>query len=206
MGLVFQGFNLTPSLTAAPNVELPLRLAGHRPQSAQVLQALRDVGLGERAEHRPRQLSGGQQQRAAIAGAVVTEPEVLFADEPTGALDSTGAGGVQLMRTTVRQGQTIVMVTHDPVAAARADAIVFLRDGRIVDRITDPTATGVPFRERPVPGGGLAGLFTTFASPVSEVRPRPLREAFPVAAGHLAEGAGDLTARDGPGGRCPPRR
>ena len=147
IGFVFQSFNLVSSLSAAQNVELPLRLAGQRPAREQVLQALAAVGLAERADHRPRQLSGGQQQRVAIARAMVTAPEVLFADEPTGALDSTAARGVlDLMRTTVSRGQTIVMVTHDPAAAARADATVFLRDGRIVDRLSGADAATVAAR------------------------------------------------------------
>ena len=147
IGFVFQSFNLVSSLSAAQNVELPLRLSGRRPGREQVLQALAAVGLAERADHRPRQLSGGQQQRVAIARAMVTAPEVLFADEPTGALDSTAARGVlDLMRTTVGAGQTIVMVTHDPAAAARADATVFLRDGRIVDHLAGADAATVAAR------------------------------------------------------------
>ena len=147
VGFVFQSFNLVSSLTAAQNVELPLRLAGRRPAPEQVQAVLHAVGLGERAGHRPRQLSGGQQQRVAIARAMITEPEVLFADEPTGALDSTAARAVlELMRRTVRQGQTIVMVTHDPAAAARADATVFLRDGRVVDRVAGADAAQIAAR------------------------------------------------------------
>jgi putative ABC transport system ATP-binding protein len=147
LGFVFQSFNLISSLTAAQNVELPLRLAGRRPARGDVLEALRAVGLAERADHKPRQLSGGQQQRVAIARAMVTSPEVLFADEPTGALDSTAARGVlELMRATVAAGQTIVMVTHDPSAAARADATVLLRDGRVVDRIVGADAATVAGR------------------------------------------------------------
>jgi putative ABC transport system ATP-binding protein len=147
VGFVFQSFNLISSLSAAQNVELPLRLAGQRPSRERVLQALAAVGLAERAGHRPRQLSGGQQQRVSIARAMVTAPEVLFADEPTGALDSTAARGVlDLMRTTVSGGRTIVMVTHDPAAAARADATVFLRDGRVVDHLAGADAATVAAR------------------------------------------------------------
>jgi putative ABC transport system ATP-binding protein len=136
IGFVFQGFNLIGSLTAAQNVALPLRLAGRRPRGSEVRQALAAVGLADRAKHRPRELSGGQQQRVAIARAMVTLPEVLFADEPTGALDSSAAGIVlDLLRRMADAGQSIVMVTHDPLAAARADAVIFLRDGRVVDRL-----------------------------------------------------------------------
>jgi putative ABC transport system ATP-binding protein len=135
IGFVFQNVNLIGSLTAEQNVALPLRLAGRRPARKDVRAVLASVGLTDRARHRPREMSGGQQQRAAIARAMVTRPEVLFADEPTGALDSTAARTVlDLMRAMVDAGQCIVMVTHDPGAAARADAVVFLRDGRIVDR------------------------------------------------------------------------
>ncbi|NAZ77544.1 ATP-binding cassette domain-containing protein [Kineococcus sp. T13] len=147
IGFVFQSFNLVSSLTAAQNVELPLRLAGRRPPRADVLEALRAVGLDERAEHRPRQLSGGQQQRVAVARALITRPQVLFADEPTGALDSTAARGVlDLLRAAVDGGQSVVMVTHDPAAAARADATVFLRDGRVEDRVVGADATAVADR------------------------------------------------------------
>jgi putative ABC transport system ATP-binding protein len=137
IGFVFQSFNLIGSLSAERNVALPLRLAGQRPKSAEVRATLARVGLADRARHRPREMSGGQQQRVAIARAMVTRPEVLFADEPTGALDSTAARTVlDLMREMADAGQSIVMVTHDPGAAARADAVVFLRDGRVVDRVT----------------------------------------------------------------------
>jgi putative ABC transport system ATP-binding protein len=136
IGFVFQSFNLIGSLTAAQNVALPLRLAGRRPTRSEVRATLASVGLADRAKHRPRELSGGQQQRVAIARAMVTRPEVLFADEPTGALDSTAARTVlDLLRAMADSGQSIVMVTHDPGAAARADAVVFLRDGRVVDRL-----------------------------------------------------------------------
>jgi putative ABC transport system ATP-binding protein len=136
IGFVFQSFNLIGSLSAERNVALPLRLAGRRPSRSDVRATLASVGLADRAKHRPRELSGGQQQRVAIARAMVTRPEVLFADEPTGALDSTAARTVlNLMRGMADGGQSIVMVTHDPGAAARADAVVFLRDGRVVDRL-----------------------------------------------------------------------
>ena len=142
VGFVFQSFNLLPSLTAAQNAILPLRLAGERPRRSVGRDALARVGLGDRAGRRPAQLSGGQQQRVAIARALVTEPEVIFADEPTGALDSRSARDVLalLREATDRDGRTVVMVTHDPVAAAIADRVVFLADGRIVDELGAPQA------------------------------------------------------------------
>ncbi|MFD3726812.1 ABC transporter ATP-binding protein [Streptomyces sp. NPDC058671] len=137
VGFVFQAFNLVESLTAAQNVELPSRFAGRKVESEQVAGALASVGLAERANHRPSQLSGGQQQRVALARALVTRPDVLFADEPTGALDTVTSHEVlRMMRMLVDQeGQTTLMVTHDPVAAAVADVVVFIKDGRIADRI-----------------------------------------------------------------------
>jgi putative ABC transport system ATP-binding protein len=148
IGFVFQSFNLMPSLTAAQNVELPLRLAGRRPEPNAIEAALAAVGLADRARHRPSELSGGQQQRVAIARALVTGPQVLFADEPTGALDAgTSREVLRLLRTLVaEQGQTIVMVTHDPIAAARADRVVFLADGRIAGTLDRPTAEAVAAR------------------------------------------------------------
>ncbi|WP_255951838.1 ABC transporter ATP-binding protein [Streptomyces odontomachi] len=133
IGFVFQAFNLLPSLTAEQNVALPLRLAGRRPSGARVREVLRQVGLGDRARHRPAELSGGQQQRVALARALITRPAVLFGDEPTGALDSrTGREVLGLLRAMVDgDGQTIIMVTHDPVAACHADRVVFLVDGRL---------------------------------------------------------------------------
>ncbi|MET9916921.1 ABC transporter ATP-binding protein [Streptomyces sp. NPDC006435] len=138
IGFVFQAFNLVESLTAAQNVELPSRFAGRRVEPGQVADALASVGLTERANHRPSRLSGGQQQRVALARALVTRPDVLFADEPTGALDTTTSREVlRMMRMLVdREGQTTLMVTHDPVAASVADVVVFIKDGRIADRIT----------------------------------------------------------------------
>ncbi|MEV6589951.1 ABC transporter ATP-binding protein [Streptomyces acidicola] len=145
IGFVFQAFNLLPSLTAAQNVALPLRLAGRRPSRAAVLQALARVGLAERAGHRPTQLSGGQQQRVALARALITRPAVLFGDEPTGALDTTTSREVlTLLRELVDQeGQTTVMVTHDPVAAAHADRVVFLVDGRLHGELAGASAERV---------------------------------------------------------------
>lgn len=155
IGFVFQSFNLLPSLTAAQNVALPLRLAGRRPSRAEVREALGRVGLAERAGHRPSQLSGGQQQRVALARALITRPAVLFGDEPTGALDTTtGRQVLTLLRELVdREGQTTVMVTHDPVAAARADRVVFLVDGRVVDELLTPDAETVASRMTGLEGG-----------------------------------------------------
>jgi putative ABC transport system ATP-binding protein len=148
IGFVFQSFNLMPSLTAAQNVELPLRLAGRKPGPKAIEAALAAVGLADRAGHRPSELSGGQQQRVAIARALVTRPPVVFADEPTGALDTgTSREVLRLLRTlAAEQGQTIIMVTHDPVAAARADRVVFLADGRIAGTLDRPTAETVAAR------------------------------------------------------------
>jgi putative ABC transport system ATP-binding protein len=148
VGFVFQSFNLLPSLTAAQNVILPLRLAGEHPRRRVARDALARVGLGDRAGHRPAQLSGGQQQRVAIARALVTEPEVIFADEPTGALDSRSARDVlaMLRDATDRDGRTVIIVTHHPVAAAVADRVVFLADGRIVDELAAPRAQAVADR------------------------------------------------------------
>ncbi|WP_433249881.1 ABC transporter ATP-binding protein [Streptosporangium sp. CA-135522] len=148
VGFVFQSFNLIGSLTAEQNVALPLKLAGVKVSGEEVRAVLAGVGLEDRLRHRPRELSGGQQQRVAIARAMITRPAVLFADEPTGALDSTSARTVlRLLRGMVGSvGQSIIMVTHDPVAAAHADAVVFLSDGRIVDRLTRPSAREVAER------------------------------------------------------------
>jgi putative ABC transport system ATP-binding protein len=135
IGFVFQAYNLVSALTAAQNVELPVRLAGRRPVTADVLDALAAVGLRARAAARPPQLSGGEQQRVAIARALFTRPAVLFADEPTGALDSTASRVVlHLLRDFVDRHQgTVVLVTHDPVAAAVADRVLLLADGRLAD-------------------------------------------------------------------------
>ncbi|MET7715951.1 ABC transporter ATP-binding protein [Streptomyces sp. NPDC005407] len=145
IGFVFQAFNLVPSLTAAQNVALPLRLAGRRPSRTQIREALARVGLERRARHRPGELSGGQQQRVAIARALITRPAVLFGDEPTGALDTgTSREVLVMLRELVdREGQTIVMVTHDPVAAAYADRVVFLVDGRVGGELAAPSAERV---------------------------------------------------------------
>ncbi|MFC7219651.1 ABC transporter ATP-binding protein [Streptomyces polyrhachis] len=148
IGFVFQAFNLLPSLTAEQNVALPLRLAGRRPPRRRVREVLQQVGLGERAGHRPSEMSGGQQQRVALARALITRPEVLFADEPTGALDSgTSREVLTMLRGMVdNEGQTIIMVTHDPVAASHADRIVFLVDGRVNGELVGASAEDIAAR------------------------------------------------------------
>jgi putative ABC transport system ATP-binding protein len=145
VGFIFQQFNLLPTLTAEENILLPLNIAGRKPDRAWFDTVIDTVGLRDRLRHRPNQLSGGQQQRVACARAMVARPEVIFADEPTGNLDSrSGAEVLGFLRNSVRQhGQTIVMVTHDPNAASYADRVVFLADGQIVDEITAPTAEAV---------------------------------------------------------------
>ncbi|MFD5281636.1 ABC transporter ATP-binding protein [Streptomyces rubrogriseus] len=145
VGFVFQAFNLVPTLTVAENITLPLDLAGRRGDPEWVDALIDVVGLRDRLHHRPAELSGGQQQRVAVARAFAGRPDVVFADEPTGNLDSRSGGEVLgLLGRTVRQtGRTVVMVTHDPVAAAHADEVVFLADGRLVDRMDAPTADKV---------------------------------------------------------------
>lgn len=145
MGFVFQDLNLVSSLTAAQNVALPLRLAGRRPATDAVVGALAVVGLAGRTGHRPSELSGGEQQRVAIARALITRPAVLFADEPTGSLDTRASRQVlDLIRAVVDQhGHTVVMVTHDPVAAARSDRVVLLSDGRIVRDLVGANAGSI---------------------------------------------------------------
>ncbi|MEU5532075.1 ABC transporter ATP-binding protein [Streptomyces sp. NPDC020362] len=148
VGFVFQAFNLISSLTALENITLPLRLAGARPDRAWLGEIVRRVGLEGRTDRRPAQLSGGQQQRVALARALATRPEVIFGDEPTGALDTMTARDVlALLRETVDDmGQTVVMVTHDPVAASYADSVLFLADGRIVDSMGAPTSDKIAER------------------------------------------------------------
>ncbi|AJE80722.1 ABC transport system ATP-binding protein [Streptomyces albus] len=148
VGFVFQAFNLVPTLTVAENITLPMDLAGTRAdrEAAEWIDALIDiVGLRDRLHHRPAELSGGQQQRVAVARAFASRPEVVFADEPTGNLDSrSGEEVLGLLGRAVRErGRTVVMVTHDPVAAAHADEVVFLADGRLVDRMPAPSAERV---------------------------------------------------------------
>jgi putative ABC transport system ATP-binding protein len=147
LGFVFQSFNLLEALTAAENVELPLRLDGRRIDRAVTMRLLERVGLGARAGHRPDQLSGGQKQRVAVARALATAPRIVFADEPTGALDLHSAREVlTLLRELAYAGQTIVMVTHDPSAAAYSDQVLFLADGRLVDHVARPSAHDVAAR------------------------------------------------------------
>ena len=148
IGFVFQAFNLLPTLTAEQNVALPMRFAGRKPDRRTVQRALAQVGLEKKGGSRPSQLSGGQQQRVAIARALAARPAVLFADEPTGALDLRSAREVlALLRSVVHEhGQTIVMVTHDPVAAANADSVLFLADGRLAGSLRAPTADAVAER------------------------------------------------------------
>jgi putative ABC transport system ATP-binding protein len=145
VGFVFQSFNLLPTLSAAENIALPKRLAGGRPDQSWLESVIDTVGLRDRLRHRPAELSGGQQQRVAVARALASKPEIVFADEPTGNLDSrSGDEVLSFMRRSVSEfGQTIVMVTHDAAAASRADRVVFLADGKVVDSVTAPTPESV---------------------------------------------------------------
>ena len=145
IGFVFQAFNLLPTLTAAENIELPMKLAGRKADAAWVETVVRTVGLGDRLSHQPNELSGGQQQRVAVARALASRPDIIFADEPTGNLDSTTGGEIlDFMQQAVQDlAQTIVMVTHDPVAASYADRVVFLADGRIVGDQQRPTVDSI---------------------------------------------------------------
>jgi putative ABC transport system ATP-binding protein len=145
VGFVFQAFNLVPTLTALENITLPLALAGKKGDQAWIQGVVDTVGLADRLTHRPSELSGGQQQRVAIARALATRPQIIFADEPTGNLDSrSGAEVLGFTRSAVDDmGQTVVMVTHDPVAASYADRVLFLADGRVVDEMCQPTAEKV---------------------------------------------------------------
>ncbi len=145
VGFVFQAFNLIPTLSAGENITLPMDLAGRKPDQSWVDTVVTTVGLADRLTHRPSELSGGQQQRVAVARALASQPEIIFADEPTGNLDSrSGSDILRFMRAAVDElRQTIVMVTHDPTAAAWADRVVFLNDGRIVDEMDQPTAERV---------------------------------------------------------------
>ncbi|MGP4003951.1 ABC transporter ATP-binding protein [Streptomyces sp. 8N706] len=150
IGFIFQAFNLLPTLNALENITLPMDIAGRKPDKAWLNQVVQTVGLSGRLKHRPTELSGGQQQRVAVARALAGQPEIIFADEPTGNLDSrSGAEILGFLRNSVRElGQTVVMVTHDPVAAAYADRVVFLADGRIVDELYGPSADAVLDRMR----------------------------------------------------------
>ena len=145
VGFIFQAFNLIPTLTAAENIKLPMMLGGEDGDAAWIDQVVTTVGMQDRLKHRPSELSGGQQQRVAVARALASKPQIIFADEPTGNLDSvTGQEILSFMRDAVRQfGQTIVMVTHDAVAASYADRVVFVGDGKIVGEMVDPTPDAV---------------------------------------------------------------
>ena len=145
VGFIFQAYNLVPTLTAEENITLPLLLGGTKGDQTWIDNVIDTVGLRDRLRHRPSELSGGQQQRVAVARALASQPTIIFADEPTGNLDSrTGAEILAFMRRAVRElGQTIVMVTHDPVAASYADRVIFLADGKVVDEMHDPTAERV---------------------------------------------------------------
>jgi len=154
VGFIFQAFNLIPTLSAKENILLPLSLAGKEPDLALFTQVVETIGVGDRLSHRPSELSGGQQQRVAAARALVSRPDIVFADEPSGNLDSkSSAELLEFMRHAVDEfQQTIVMVTHDPVAAAYADRIVFLADGAVVGELDDPTADSVLDRMRRLGG------------------------------------------------------
>jgi putative ABC transport system ATP-binding protein len=154
IGFVFQSYNLIPTLDALENITLPMALAGRKPDRAWLDTVIDTVNLRDRLTHRPSELSGGQQQRVAVARALASRPEVVFADEPTGNVDSrAGAEILEFMRRAVRDlAQTIVMVTHDPVAAAYADRVVFLADGRIVGELAGPTAETVIDRMKQLGG------------------------------------------------------
>jgi putative ABC transport system ATP-binding protein len=145
LGFVFQSFNLVPTLSAAENIALPALLAGKRPDEEWVQSVVDAVGLRDRLTHRPAALSGGEQQRVAVARALAMRPDIIFADEPTGNLDSrSGAELLAFLHRAVRQlGQTVVMVTHDPSAAAQAGTVVFLADGRVVDEMTEPSSEAI---------------------------------------------------------------
>jgi putative ABC transport system ATP-binding protein len=154
VGFIFQAFNLIPTLSAEENIVLPLSIAGERPDGPWFNEVIETVGLTDRLHHRPSELSGGQQQRVAAARALVSRPEIIYADEPSGNLDSrSGAELLSFMARAVRElGQTIVMVTHDPMAAGYADRVVFLADGRVVDQMDDPTPNTVIDRMRVLGG------------------------------------------------------
>ena len=172
VGFVFQSFNLVPTLTALENITLPMDIAGRKPDRAWLDTVIATLGLADRLGHKPSQLSGGQQQRVACARALASRPEIIFADEPTGNLDSVaGAEVLGFLRRSVREfDQTVVMVTHDPVAAGYADRVLFLADGRIVDEMADPTADRVLDRMKSfdttsaTPGGGVLMLHATLKS------------------------------------------
>ena len=154
VGFVFQSYNLVPTLDALENITLPMAIAGRKPDREWLDRVIDTIGLRDRLTHRPNELSGGQQQRVAAARALASRPAIIFADEPTGNLDSrSGAEVLGFLRRSVREmGQTIVMVTHDPTAASYADRVVFLADGRVVDEMPEPTAEGVLDRMKQLGG------------------------------------------------------
>ena len=160
IGFIFQAFNLLPTLTALENITLPMDIAGRKPDGPWLDRVIDTVGLRPRLSHRPSELSGGQQQRVACARALASRPEIIFADEPTGNLDSrSGADVLSFLRSSVREmGQTIVMVTHDPVAASYADRVLFLADGRLVDEMDAPTAERVLERMKAFDASGASAL------------------------------------------------
>jgi len=159
IGFVFQAFNLVPTLTAIENITLPMDIAGRKPNQEWLDTVISTVGLADRLDHKPNQLSGGQQQRVACARALASRPDIVFADEPTGNLDSvSGAEVLGFLQRSVKEfGQTVVMVTHDPNAAGYADRVVFLADGRIVDEMTEPTSERVLDRMKSFDGHGHPG-------------------------------------------------
>jgi putative ABC transport system ATP-binding protein len=167
IGFVFQAFNLLPTLTARENIVLPMELAGRRPDSGHFDAVVDLLGLADRLEHRPSELSGGQAQRVAMARALITRPDVVFADEPTGNLDRrTGRELLDLLRRSVSElGQTVVMVTHDPAAAARTDRVLLLDDGRIADSLAEPSGAEILRR--------LDELDAAQSTPRSAPRPTP---------------------------------
>ncbi|MEV6927983.1 ABC transporter ATP-binding protein [Dactylosporangium sp. NPDC051485] len=167
VGFIFQQFNLLPTLTAEENILLPLSIAGRKADPAWYDTVIKTVGLADRLGHRPSQLSGGQQQRVACARALVSRPEVIFADEPTGNLDSrSGAEVLSFLRNSVREyGQTIVMVTHDPNAASYADRVIFLADGQIVDELREPTAEAVLDKLKGLDSDSLRSGFAGASAP-----------------------------------------
>jgi putative ABC transport system ATP-binding protein len=145
IGFIFQSFNLLPTMNAAENIVLPIRIAGRKPDELWVRSIVETLGLSERLTHRPTELSGGQQQRVAAARALASRPQIVFADEPTGALDSASSTELLgfLRKAVDELGQTVVMVTHDPTAASYADRVLFLADGHFVDEMQEPTADAV---------------------------------------------------------------
>jgi putative ABC transport system ATP-binding protein len=155
VGFIFQQFNLMPTLTAEENITLPLAIGGRKPDREWMDLVVKTLGIGDRLRHRPTELSGGQQQKVACARALVPRPDVVFADEPTGNLDSrSGTEVLKFLQNSVREfGQTIVLVTHDPNAASYAERVIFLADGRVVDEMADPTAERVLERMKPLDGG-----------------------------------------------------